>query len=92
MVGGAHRYQCSVEVALEEGTWPELSGGQLGRIGAAFYRPLRIVAGVHKPRLDGEPPSSHAEVSRFLGTPIVEWAIILSWLRFTAKVSRWSRG
>ena len=35
------------------GVWSELSSTQMARIGPAFYRPFRIIVGVHKPGPQG---------------------------------------
>ena len=54
------------------GTWPELSSQQLARLGAAYYRPLRIMAAVHKLRLDGEPPLSNVAERRQLAVRLTQ--------------------
>ncbi len=47
------------------GTWPELARQQLARLGAAYYRSLRMVAGAQKPALNGAIPVSTAAVFFF---------------------------
>ena len=54
------------------GVWSELSSTQMARIGPAFYRPFRIIVGVHKSGPQGWSDTSNAAICKELGVPILE--------------------
>ena len=70
------------------GVWSELSSAQTARIGPAFYRPFRIIVGIHEPGPQCWSDTSNAAICKELGVPILEWCIVVSRLRIAAKLSR----
>ncbi len=72
------------------GSWPKLSLGQFRKLGAAYCRPLRVVANVHRPPA---PDSDLGRVSNgavldHLKVVPLEWALVFSRLRLVARLSR----
>jgi hypothetical protein len=69
------------------GSWPLLSKQQRSRLNAAFMKPLRAVAGVHRPPAAEEYRVSNLAVLRHLAVAPLEWELVCARLRLAARLA-----